>query len=181
MKREHLEHIIRASGKIIGEKEFFVIGSQSILGQYPEAPDELLVSNEADIICKINPAKSDLIDGAIGELSNFHESFGYYAQGVGFETATLPKDWEKRCMAIDNENTDGCIAYCVELHDTCISKYVANRDKDHRYIAECIKNNLIDKNVLLERLNLTDIDDSQLNMIKKKIDRDFEIVSPKSI
>ena len=43
MKREHLEHIIRASGKIINEKEFYVIGSQSILGQYPNAPEGLLV------------------------------------------------------------------------------------------------------------------------------------------
>jgi hypothetical protein len=174
MKRKHLEHIIRASGKIINEKEFYVIGSQSILGQYPDAPEELLVSNEADIICKIDPSKSDLIDGAIGEHSSFHESFGYYAQGVGFETATLPDGWEKRCIAIQNENTDGYIAYCIELHDTCISKYVANRDKDHKYISECIKNKLIDKNTLLERLSATDLDNAQSNMIKKKIDRDFD-------
>ncbi|NOG59274.1 MAG: hypothetical protein HND53_02160 [Proteobacteria bacterium] len=77
-----------------------------------------------------------MIDGVIGEHSSFHESFGYYAQGVGFETATLPEGWEERCIAIENENTGGCIAYCIELNDTCISKYVANRDKDHKYISE---------------------------------------------
>ena len=94
MKREHQEHIIRASGKIINEKEFYVIGSQSILGQYPNAPEGLLVSNEADIICKLDPEKSDKIEGAIGELSHFHDTYGYYAQGVGFETAKLPEGWE---------------------------------------------------------------------------------------
>ncbi len=35
-------------------------------------------------------AKADLIDGSIGELSPFHETFGYYAHGLGPETAALP-------------------------------------------------------------------------------------------
>ena len=144
MKREELEHIIRASGKILKQKEFYVIGSQSILGQYPDAPAELLVSREADIICKLDPDNSDRIDGAIGELSPFHDTYGYYAQGVSFETATLPRNWEDRCIALECEDVDGTyIAYCLELHDTCISKYVASRRKDIQYIKECIKHKLI--------------------------------------
>jgi hypothetical protein len=47
----------------------------------------LLTSQEADIYPLGDPAKSDLIDGTIGELSPFHETFGYYAHGVGPETA----------------------------------------------------------------------------------------------
>jgi len=57
--------LLRASGTIVNESEFYVIGSQSILGQYPNAPEKLLVSNEADIICKIDPGKGDRIEGAI--------------------------------------------------------------------------------------------------------------------
>ena len=173
MKRKELEHIIRASGKIIEEKEFYVIGSQSILGQYPDAPPELLVSNEADIICKIDPDKSDIVEGAIGEYSDFHETYGYYAQGVGFETAILPDNWKVRCIAIENENTDGCIAYCVELHDTCIGKYVAGRQKDYQYIIECINHNLVKKETLLERLHMTNINSEQRKIIEEKINRDF--------
>lgn len=169
MKREHLEHIIRASGKIINEKEFYVIGSQSILGQYPNAPEGLLVSNEADIICKLDPEKSDKIEGAIGELSHFHDTYGYYAQGVGFETAKLPEGWENRCFAIKNENTDGNTAYCLELHDTCISKFVADRPKDLDYIKECIRTNLVKKDILIERLHMTVISDTQREFIEIKI------------
>jgi hypothetical protein len=33
------------------------------------------------------------LDGAIGELSVFHQSFGYYAHGVDDTTATLPAGW----------------------------------------------------------------------------------------
>ncbi|WP_133166932.1 hypothetical protein [Solimicrobium silvestre] len=52
MKRQQLEHLLRASGTILGETQFIVIGSQSILGKYPEAPDDLLMSMEADFIPK---------------------------------------------------------------------------------------------------------------------------------
>jgi hypothetical protein len=53
MKRSELEHIIRASGKIADDDEIVVIGSQAILGQFPNAPVRLLMSMEADIYPKI--------------------------------------------------------------------------------------------------------------------------------
>jgi hypothetical protein len=90
MNRAALEHILRAAAAIADERDFVVIGSQSILGQFPQAPDALLVSIEADIYPREDPGKSDLIDGAIGELSVFHQTFGYYAHGVDETTATLP-------------------------------------------------------------------------------------------
>ncbi len=47
MQRPQLEHIIRAAAGITGAQEFVIIGSQAVLGQFPHAPDELLVSIEA--------------------------------------------------------------------------------------------------------------------------------------
>ncbi|MGQ0752176.1 MAG: hypothetical protein ACT4PS_16750 [Betaproteobacteria bacterium] len=38
MKRSELEHLIRAAGRIAGDPEIVVIGSQAILGQFPDAP-----------------------------------------------------------------------------------------------------------------------------------------------
>ncbi|MDA8348362.1 MAG: hypothetical protein M0038_06110, partial [Pseudomonadota bacterium] len=83
MKRSELEHIIRAAGAIANDREVIVIGSQSVLGQFPDAPTALLVSAEADVFPKNHPELADLIDGSIGEGSSFHELYGYYAQGVG--------------------------------------------------------------------------------------------------
>ena len=37
MKRSELEHIIRAAGAIANDREVIVIGSQSVLGQFPDA------------------------------------------------------------------------------------------------------------------------------------------------
>lgn len=96
MTREELEHIIRASGDITDQYEFVIVGSQSILGPVPRPENVFTVSMEADIYPLQAPERADRIDGAIGEGSQFHETFGYYAQGVGPETACLPADWMQR-------------------------------------------------------------------------------------
>ena len=132
MKRSDLEHIIRAVADITEEKHLIVIGSQAILAQYPDAPDALLMSNEADIYAPRRPELSDLIDGAIGEMTHFDTTFGHYADGVSPTTATLPRGWEQRLVPICNENTNGATGWCLECHDIAIAKYAAGRDKDHR-------------------------------------------------
>ena len=98
MTRSELEHLIRASGAIADDPDLVIIGSQAILGQYPDAPAVLLASMEADIYPRNHPSRAILIDGAIGEGSYFHEQFGYFAQGVGPETAVLPEGWESRLI-----------------------------------------------------------------------------------
>ncbi len=107
MQRSELEHIIRASGEIAGDDQIIIIGSQAILGQFPDAPMRLLMSMEADIYPRKKPALAGKIDGAIGEGSSFHELHGYYAQGVGPETAVLPADWRDRLVKVTNVNTNG--------------------------------------------------------------------------
>ena len=59
MQRSELEYLIRASGEIAGDDEIIIIGSQAILGQFPNAPARLLMSMEADIYPKNNPEKAD--------------------------------------------------------------------------------------------------------------------------
>lgn len=55
MKRFELEHIIRGAGAIANDREVIVIGSQSVLGQFPDAPTALLASAAADVFPKITP------------------------------------------------------------------------------------------------------------------------------
>ncbi len=50
MKRKELEHLIRAAGAVADEDKLVIIGSQAILGQFPDASTTLLQSMEADII-----------------------------------------------------------------------------------------------------------------------------------
>jgi hypothetical protein len=99
MTREELEHIIRASADVTDQYEFIIVGSQSILGPVPNPPEVFTMSAEADIYPLQAPELADRIDGAIGEGSQFHQTYGYYAQGVGPETAVLPRGWITGCKA----------------------------------------------------------------------------------
>jgi len=173
LKRRELEHLIRAAADIADDDEIIVIGSQAILGQYPDAPEELCISAEADLYPKNKPDRWELIDGSIGELSPFHETFGYYGQGVEEGTAVLPRGWEGRLVPVCNPNTRGATGLCLEAHDLAISKYVAGREKDRRFVKAAIRHGLVRRDALVERLFETPVDEPLRERIRKLIDADF--------
>jgi hypothetical protein len=152
VNRAALEHLIRASAAIAGDSHVVVVGSQSILGRYPDAPAELLVSMEADVYPKHDPENAIVIDGAIGERSMFHDTFGYYAHGVGPDTAVLPEGWQARTIAICNANTNGFIGECLEPHDLVVSKLAAGREKDGEFVQALLVHSLVDLAVVQERI-----------------------------
>ncbi len=161
MQRKELEHLIRAAAAITNQYEFVIIGSQSILGAQPYAPAALLQSMEADFYPLNDPELADLIDGSIGELSPFHDRFGYYAQGVGPTTAILPKDWQSRLVKIQNENTDLKIGLCLDPTDLAASKLAAGRDKDWLFVSELLRHKFVDHAVLIERIQTLNIDEKR--------------------
>ena len=65
-----------------GHDEVYVLGSQAILGQYPDALESLRQSADAHIVPVIEIDMVDVIDANLGELSRFHEAFGFYVHGV---------------------------------------------------------------------------------------------------
>lgn len=133
MTREELEHLIRASADITGEYEFIIVGSQAILGAVPNPAAVFTMSAEADIYPLQAPELADEIDGAIGEGSQFHETHGYYAQGVGPDTAVLPNGWMQRVHRVQNGNTNGRLGLCLGVTDLFMSKAAAGRDKDREF------------------------------------------------
>lgn len=166
MRRSQLEHLIRAAAAITNEYEIVVIGSQAILGAVPDAPDVLLRSMEADLYPLHRPDLADLIDGAIGELSPFEERFGYYAQGVGPETAVLPNNWQSRLVKVQNENTDLKIGWCLEPHDLAAAKLAAGRSKDFAFVAALMAHHLIDTDVLIERIDALALSEAQRSHLR---------------
>lgn len=169
MNRRDLEHLIRAAANIADDDEIIVIGSQSILGQFPDAPRSLRVSAEADMYPRNHPERADVIDGSIGELSPFHETFGYYAQGVGPETAALPAGWEGRLVAVKNDNTRGATGWCLEAHDLVVSKLAAGREKDLAFAAEALKHRLVRAKLLAERIAALTLDSASQSVIVDRL------------
>ncbi len=160
MNRQQLEHVLRAAARITGDPDILVIGSQSILGAVPEdqLPIEATASIEVDVTFFDDPddMKSDQVDGAIGELSAFHETYGYYAQGVSITTATLPRGWRERIVVVESTSTAPGRGHCLDPHDCVVSKLVAGREKDLSFAEGLIREQLVDPAVLYDRVALLD-------------------------
>ena len=150
MTRAQLEHLIRASGAIAASDSVVIIGSQAILALHPDAPAELLGSMEADLYPLDDPRKADIIDGAIGEESPFHEEFGYYAHGIGPETAILPAGWRSRAVTVKNENTRQVAGICLHPIDLAVSKLAAGRPKDLSFVTALIRHGFVSKAAIAE-------------------------------
>jgi len=157
MTRSQLEHIIRSAAAITNDPDVVVMGSQAVLGQFPGAPAELLLSMEAYIYPRRNPELSELVDRSIGEGSPFRNTYGYFAHGVGPETAAQPSGWDERLVRIENANTSGARGWCLEVHDLAIAKHVAGREKDVDYTAALVRYGMVERDVLLTRLSATPI------------------------
>lgn len=173
MTPDQLDHAIRAVTDILGEDTVIIIGSQSVLGSFTfeDLPPEATRSIEVDILPIDDPTetKADEIDGAIGEGSSFQELHGFYVQGVGQRTATLPAGWEERLVPVSNEATNGRTGLCLEIHDLCISKLVADRDKDRAFCAAVIDHGLVSIPTLLDRLAMTELEDAVRARIRTRL------------
>jgi uncharacterized nucleotidyltransferase DUF6036 len=166
LTRAQLEHVIRAAANIADDDEIIVIGSQAVLGQFPQAPATLLVSMEADVYPRHHPERADLIDGSIGELSPFHQTFGYYAQGVGQETAKLPAGWQERLISVPVGQVRGL---CLEVHDLVLSKWAAGREKDREFVKEAVRHGLVQADILRERLETMPLDTGHRDLLRSQI------------
>jgi hypothetical protein len=156
MNRGELEHVIRAAATVSGEEEIVIIGSQAILGQFPDAPPTLLFSQEADVYPRRRPEKAIMIDGAMGDGSQFHETFGYYAHGVGPETAKAPRGWQDRLIPVHVPLVVGrkaqATGWCMEAHDLVLAKLTAGRDRDLDFAVQAIRNDIVEPEALLRRV-----------------------------
>ncbi len=155
MRREQLEHLLRAAGALTQETAIVVIGSQSILGAHPNASAELIESREADMYPKFDPSKGEILD-AIGEDSAFDQTFGYYAQWVDDTTAVLPKGWKGRLVKIHNANTGGVTGYCLDPLDLVASKLAAGRPKDWSFVSAFLRQRLGTVDEVVARVKLLD-------------------------
>jgi hypothetical protein len=175
MKREEFEHAIRAVGSILGTEEILVIGTQALHASVnADLPDAALRSVEVDVAVfgDRDGAKADLIDGSIGEGSMFHETFGYYAQGVTEATAVLPRGWRRRLVRFETPATGGVVARCLEPHDLWIAKAVANRPKDIEFCDALLSEEIVDPKTLRSRLaKVENLDERVVRLVSGRIAR----------
>ena len=153
MTREQLEHAIRAACDVAGDDQLWVFGSQAILGSFPDAPEPLRTSIEVDVQPKSRPEAVDAIDGALGELSRFHQTHGFYVHGISIASAMLPEGWQNRTVPVcDPIATHGKTGLCIEAHDLAASKLAAYREKDRDFVRLLLIERMVEAGILMARI-----------------------------
>jgi hypothetical protein len=157
VRKYQFDHVIGAAAEVTGEREIVVIGSQAILGSVRDPPRSMLFSIEADVYPLKNPYKAIEIDGSLGDGSHFQDRYGYYAHGVGPETAVAPVGWRDRLVRVEIPprpgQTDGPVALCLEIHDLVLAKCVAGRDRDWEFARDALAADLVQVDDLLGRID----------------------------
>lgn len=154
MRKGDFDHLVAVAASITGEDEIVVIGSQAILGSVEAPPEAMLRSLEADLYPRADPAKAEQIDGAIGDGSQFQATYGYYAHGVGPETAKAPAGWEGRLVRVEVQRRPGqsgtVIALCLEVHDLVLAKCAAGRERDREFAEVGLRAEIVELRQLLD-------------------------------
>ena len=157
MKSDQLEHVLRAAARVLEQPDFLVVGSAAILGSVEDAilPLEASRSDEADLapFDDQDGSKSMQIEGALGQGSQFHSTFGYYADGVDFGTAMAPAGWQHRLVRFATEGSKPGRGWCLEPHDLAASKLAAGRPKDYEFVESLLRAGLIDVELLGRRID----------------------------
>jgi len=170
MTRAELEHAIRAACDITQDTEVYVFGSQAILGQFPDAPEPLRMSAEADISPRHRPDRTDYLN-TIGEDSPFHRQHGFYVHGVPItEAAKLPRNWEARTIVVQTPRTRNNAGLCLEGHDLAASKLAAFREKDRDFVRVLLAEKMISPRKLIARIRLLPVGETERERLVKWVD-----------
>lgn len=142
-----------------------------MLGPVPNPAAVFTVSAEADIYPLLAPELADAIDGALGEGSPFHDTYGYSAQGVGPDTAILPIDWMSRVHRVQSAATNGRVGYCLDVVDLFLSKAAAGRDKDRLFCLALLEHRHVQPVGVVELVARMPLDAEQQRRLRATIRR----------
>jgi hypothetical protein len=153
LRKPDFDHVIASAAQICGEDEIVVIGSQSIWGSVEDPPETMVRSLEADIYPRRDPSRAEEIDGLLGDGSQFQLTYGYYAHGVGPETAKAPAGWEDRLVGVEVPRRPGeeghVRALCLERHDLILAKCAAGRERDWEFAKAALSVGIVELAPLL--------------------------------
>ncbi|MET3528049.1 DUF6036 family nucleotidyltransferase [Phenylobacterium koreense] len=154
MKRQDLDHILRAAGDLTGHTEFVLVGSNAIFAWHDKVPSPMMLSREADLYAAdVSDEEAEEIADRledIGQLSNFDDTHGYYVDGVGPQTAVLPPEWRARSKKYRSNATNGVTAIVPHPQDIAASKLYAGREKDHDWVSAALQAGFVDAASLAE-------------------------------
>lgn len=158
-----------------------IIGSQSVLLEWPDAPVLMRTSGEIDAYPinweaweREHPGQeaSEEINALFGWGSDFHVTHGFYIDGVDSSTATLPAGWKDRVIHITAEAYGTTVtAIAPSPEDLVVSKLARLEEKDAAYIAERHRFRPLNFPLIRERLAATEMDHNRRAAAQSILDR----------
>jgi hypothetical protein len=151
VNKEQLLDLTERVKLVAGVELPVIVGSQSLYAVTSNVPDNVRRSVECDfLLLAAGPPIFRAVIEQIGFASSFQETHGYYADAVGLATVVLPAGWQERLVPLTDE-AGRTHAYCLEIHDTSVSKLMAGREKDFTFIKELLNRGLADMVTFLSR------------------------------
>ena len=171
--RGDLLRAARSVAEHFSAERVIIVGSQSILLTWPDAPVVMKITPEIDIYPENyrdwearNPGfeASEEISVLFGEMSHFHERFGFYLDGVDENTARMPPDGldHAETMEIDVYGRIAVIV-CPCIEDVIVSKLHRLVEKDVTFIKACAQARPLDRLRILDRFRATGPDQVLIN------------------
>ncbi len=133
MRKQNLFDLTLEVRKITNEPPI-IVGSQAIFAVTDYPPEIARRSVECDFLLlkRMAEARAKITEN-LGLFSEYQQHTGFYADVLGLATVVLPPGWEERLVELKNEAGE-ILAFCAEIHDVCVSKLMAGREKDFEFL-----------------------------------------------
>jgi hypothetical protein len=165
-----LEDALDRCRQLTGISEFVVVGSQAILGAFPNASDFLRTSQDVDLFAKdgTTPELTNLIYKNFGPESAFEQSKGFYIESVGEWTMmTALPGWADRVVKV--QGPAGAIGWCLSPLDIAYNKADAGREKDLLYLAELFRMRLVRPSEIKSAMEAFEFPEETIALINERV------------
>ena len=171
MTKAEFEALLKRAGRIAKERDFFLIGSQSLRGTCPAIPRDFPKTIEADLYPRRHPQAWSLLRAELGNQSRFFRQRGYYLDCVDPGLATLPEGWMERLIPFRTPRTGGVTAWCLDPNDLFASKLSAARSKDRPFLCAMLRHKLIRPNIVKLRIETLPVSPSYRLELAETLDK----------
>lgn len=165
-----IDHMLRAAGDLTGQTQFVLVGSAAVIAWAPDLPEVMAMTSEIDIF-GTNDDPEEIafeLDSVLGQGSMFHDTHGYFVDGVSPGTARLPQGWRQRARVLQTSTGD-VSALVPEPDDIAVSKLVRCSDKDLLFLVAGIRHGVFNRSIVIERARALDIADLGQGTMDDKI------------
>ena len=152
MTKSEFEPLLSKAGKLAQDRDFFLIGSQSLRGVCSAIPRDFPKTIEADLYPRHHPQAWGILRDELGKTSDFFARHGYYLDRTDPALASIPDGWLERLIPFRTPRTGGVTAWYLEPHDRFASKLVAWREKDQQFLRSMLKHKLAKLRIVVNRI-----------------------------